>query len=56
MIVSEDVRELLMRNATSGEIRAKARQEGMVSLRDDVRRYLDVGTTTIEEMLRVTKG
>ena len=56
MVVSEECRAMLMRNATVSDIRAQARKEGMITLREDVRRYLDAGQTTVEEMLRVTKG
>ncbi len=56
MIVSEDVRNLLVANASSRDIRQQAAKEGMKSLRDDVCRYLGAGKTTVEEVLRVTKG
>jgi general secretion pathway protein E/type IV pilus assembly protein PilB len=56
MIVSEDVRSLLVKNAGSREIRRQAAKEGMKSLRDDVCRYLAEGMTTVEEVIRVTKS
>ena len=56
MVVSEDIRSLLVKNAGAGDIRLQAAKEGMKSLRDDVCRYLEQGKTTVEEMLRVTKN
>lgn len=56
MVVSEDIRALLVKNASSREIRTLAEKEGMKSLRDDVCRYLRAGKTTFEELLRVTKS
>ncbi len=55
MVVSENVRALLLQNANSRAIRLQAAKEGMKSLRQDVRRYLEKGQTTIDEVLRVTK-
>jgi general secretion pathway protein E/type IV pilus assembly protein PilB len=55
MVVSENVRALLLQNANSRAIRLQAAKEGMKSLRQDVRRYLENGRTTIDEVLRVTK-
>ncbi|MCE5184704.1 MAG: Flp pilus assembly complex ATPase component TadA [Planctomycetaceae bacterium] len=55
MVISETVRALLLQNADSRRIRMQAAKEGMKSLRQDVRRYLVEGLTTIEEVLRVTK-
>ena len=55
LIVSEDVRTLLLQNATPRDIRQKAMSEGMRSLRQDARRYLEQGITSFEEVLRVTK-
>ena len=55
MVISEDIRALLLRNANSREIRDQAIKEGMRNLRQDVMRYLESGQTTIDEVLRVTK-
>ncbi|AQQ71390.1 Type II traffic warden ATPase [Limihaloglobus sulfuriphilus] len=55
MVVSENIRALLLANASSREIRLAAMKDGMKNLRQDVKRYLDRGETTLEEVLRVTK-
>jgi general secretion pathway protein E len=55
MVVTENVRALLLDNASSRNIRLAAMKEGMRNLRQDVKRYLDSGLTTLEEVLRVTK-
>ena len=55
MVVSEDIRALLLKNESSGEIRVQAIKEGMCDLRQDAGRYLLQGKTTIDEVLRVTK-
>jgi len=56
MVVSEDIRALLLKNASSRDIRIQAMKEGMKNLRQDVARYLNSGQTTIDEVLRVTKN
>lgn len=55
MVVTEEIRALLLRNADSRDIRRQATKEGMRNLRQDVMRYLHSGRTTIEEVFRVTK-
>jgi len=55
MVVTEEIRALLLRNADSRDIRIQAAKEGMQNLRQDVMRYLISGKTTIEEVFRVTK-
>ncbi|MBW8015271.1 MAG: type II/IV secretion system protein [Planctomycetes bacterium] len=55
MVVTEDIRTLLLKNATPRDIRQEAMKHGMKSLRQDAWRYLDSGQTTLKEILRVTK-
>ncbi len=55
MLVTEDVRTLLLQNATPRDIANQARKEGMRMLRDDAFRYIQNGTSTLEELMRVTK-
>jgi len=55
MVVSEEIRTLLLKNASPRDIRIQAMKEGMKSLRQDVMRYLHSGQTTMDEVLRVTK-
>jgi general secretion pathway protein E len=53
--ITEDVRSLILRRASSREIRRQAIQEGMVTLRLDGWAKTVQGVTTIEEVLRVTQ-
>jgi len=55
MPVTQSVRALILKGASSGEIRRQARADGMRSLRQDGWRHLLAGRTTVEEVLRVTK-
>ena len=55
MDTSNDIRRLILRNASSGEIGVAARKGGMRSLGDDGWRLVGLGVTTPEEVLRVTK-
>jgi type II secretory ATPase GspE/PulE/Tfp pilus assembly ATPase PilB-like protein len=55
MPVWEEVRRLILRRASAGDIRAQALREGMLSLRQDGWRHVLAGRTTVEEVLRVTK-
>ncbi len=55
MVVTENTRALLLKNADSRQIRQEAAKEGMQNLRQDALRYLQSGQTTIEEVFRVTK-
>lgn len=55
MVVTEDIRTLLLQNATPRDITIAARKEGMRLLRDDAFRYLINGSSTLEELMRVTK-
>ena len=54
MPITQEIRELILRNAPAAEIREIARKQGMKTLRESgLLKVLD-GTTTIEEVLRVT--
>jgi type II secretion system protein E len=55
MDTTNEVRRLILRNASSGEIAVAARKNGMRSLNDDGWRLIAAGVTTPEEVLRVTK-
>jgi type IV pilus assembly protein PilB len=54
MEVSDDVRELVLMGASSLELRRRAVQEGMLSLRQSGLRKISEGVTTIEEVVRET--
>jgi general secretion pathway protein E len=55
MPVNDDIRKLTVGKADSGQIRKKATEFGMRSLRDDGWLKVRQGTTTIFEVLRVTQ-
>ncbi len=52
--VTDDIRQLLLANRSTGELRAAARKNGMRSLREDGLRLVRAGTTSLEEVMRVT--
>jgi len=54
MIVSDDVRELILSGASAIELRRKALEEGMISLRESGLHKIREGITTIEEVVRET--
>ena len=54
MEITEGIRDLIMVGATSVEIRRKAIEEGMLTLRMSGIEKLKQGITTIEEVLRET--
>ena len=55
MVVTEELRTLLLQNATPRDIANQARKEGMRMLRDDAFRYIQEGSSTLDELVRVTK-
>ena len=56
MPVSDAIRELTLHSASSDEIGATARAEGMRTLRDDAFEKVRAGVTSIEEAMRVLGG
>lgn len=55
MDTNNEIRRLILRNASSGEIAVAARKSGMRPLNEDGWRLISAGVTTPEEVLRVTK-
>jgi general secretion pathway protein E len=55
MVVTDEVRSLILDNASPRSLRTASARQGMTSLRDDGFRHLHAGRTTVEEILRVTK-
>ena len=51
----EEVRSLILRKASTGEIRRLAVERGMISLREDAWAKARAGLTTVDEILRVTQ-
>jgi type IV pilus assembly protein PilB len=54
MYLNDDMRDMIMRNASTDEIRVAARANGMVTLRDAGINSVFDGTTTAEEVIRET--
>ena len=54
MPVSQEIRDLILRNAPTAEIREVAQSQGMRSLRQNALRKVLDGTTTVDEVVRVT--
>jgi len=53
--MSDGIRSLVMNHANSGEIQKKAVAEGMMTMYEHGLRKVLAGTTTLEEVLRVTR-
>ncbi len=55
-LVNDEVRHMIFERVSAAELRAKARQLGMRTLREDGIRKVVAGNTTLQEVLRVTMG
>ncbi len=55
LIVSDSIRDLILKRASSSEIREKARSLGMRTLREDGWQKVFKGVTTVAEVVRVTQ-
>lgn len=55
MVVTDEIRSLIIQNASPRDLRQASAKQGMTSLRDDGFRHLFEGRTTVEEVFRVTK-
>ncbi len=54
MDITDDMRELILSGATATELRRKAMEEGMITLRESGLQKIREGLTTIEEVVRET--
>jgi type IV pilus assembly protein PilB len=54
MEVTEELRELILVGASSLELRRKAVEDGMITLRNSGLRKVKEGVTTIDEVVRET--
>lgn len=54
MTLNDELREMIMRNASTDELRDRARSYGMVTLRDAGMEAVYKGLTTVEEIVRET--
>ena len=55
LIVTDPIKELIMKKASNSEIKAKAISLGMKALKDDGLEKVKAGITTIDEVMRVTQ-
>ncbi|HXK94191.1 MAG TPA: type II/IV secretion system protein, partial [bacterium] len=53
---SDEIRDLVLKNASTDQIRAMARKQGMRTLREDGWLKVLRGTTTMVEVARITAG
>ena len=54
MIMNDELRDMIMRNASADEMRKVAQSHGMVTLRDAGVAFIHDGTTTADEIVRET--
>jgi len=54
MMVTNEIKDMILRKASINEIREKAIQDGMIPLREAAIRKFMRGITTIEEVIRIT--
>jgi type IV pilus assembly protein PilB len=54
MIINDDIRDLVMNNASIDDLRKAAQKNGMVSLREAGLKFAFEGTTTLDEVVRET--
>ena len=54
MIMNDDLRDMIMRNASTEDLREKARSQGMITLRDSGMLGIFGGLTTADEVIRET--
>ena len=54
MIMNDDLRDMIMRNCTTDELRRKAVEYGMITLREYGTKYVFEGVTTLDEVVRET--
>ena len=56
MVMTENIRDLISKNVTTGKLRQAAISEGMCQLREDGIKKVCEGITTIDEVLRVASA
>jgi general secretion pathway protein E len=53
-VVNDEVRALIHNHASEAELRSAATRAGLVSMREDGKRFLQAGITSLDELVRVT--
>jgi type IV pilus assembly protein PilB len=54
MVMNDELRDMVVRNASTEDLRNAARKAGMITLRDSGMENIFLGTTTAEEVIRET--
>jgi type IV pilus assembly protein PilB len=54
MVMNDVLRDMIMQNATTDDLRAKAESFGMITLRDYGKKFVFEGFTTADEVVRET--
>ena len=54
LVISEEIKDLIIQRASSYEIKELALKKGMVTLREDALKKFALGLTTLDEVIRVT--
>ncbi len=54
LVVTDEIKQALLKSPNAGALRDIAREQGMTALRQDGWRKVQAGMTTVEEVLRVT--
>ena len=54
MDTNEEIRQLILKSASTDQVRNAARRDGMRTLAEDGWRLVAAGVTTVEEVLSVT--
>jgi general secretion pathway protein E len=55
LLIDDEIREMINRRADSNEIKRRAREKGMLTLREDAAQKVRGGITSISEVVRVTQ-
>ena len=54
MVLDDELRDMILNNKSSDELRTAAQKKGMVTLRDAGISFVFNGTTTLDEVIRET--
>ena len=55
LVVDDAIRKLMLKSADEGQIREAARKSGMKTLLEDGLTKIELGSTTLGEVFRVTR-
>ena len=55
-LVNDEIQRMIFEKVTAADLRTRAREMGMRTLREDGLRKAAAGITTVDEVMRVTMG